>query len=173
MKNIVLIGMSGVGKTTIGKTLSKVLDRRFVDTDELIERKMETDIEKIFSLYGELYFRKLENQIIDELYQEENLIISTGGGIVLNDNNIVSLKKNGVLILLESSIENIVNNIKKSKTVRPLLNDERDLYIKTKIMCDSRKELYLSAADFIVCVDGKSIDEIIYEILRKCVKINS
>ncbi|WP_313756439.1 shikimate kinase [Tissierella sp.] len=173
MKNIVLIGMSGVGKTTIGKALSIVLNRRFVDTDNLIENKKGIKIEEIFKIYGEDYFRKLECQIINELYKEENLIISTGGGIVLNSNNITMLKENGIMILLESSIDNLVNNIKNSTARRPLLNNGEEIYNNMKIMYNHRKRLYLSSADFIIFVDGKSIDEIVYEILRRCVKINS
>ena len=173
MKNIVLIGMSGAGKTIIGKALSMALNRRFVDTDNSIENKTGIKIEEIFKIYGEDYFRKLEYQIINELYKEENLIISTGGGIVLNNSNITMLKENGILILLESSIDNLVKNIKNSTTKRPLLNDGEDIYNNIKIMYDYRKRLYLSSADFIILVDGKSIDEIVYEILRRCVKINS
>lgn len=173
LSNIVLIGMSGVGKTTVGKALSKKLRMEFIDTDELIEIKTGTTIEDIFSLHGESYFRKLESEVIDELYQRENLIISTGGGIVLNNINIVRLKKRGIILLLESSIGNIVNNIIKSENTRPLLNTDRDIYIKVEAMYNDRKNLYLSSADFIISVDGKSIDEIIYEVLVKCVKINS
>lgn len=173
LKNIVLIGMSGVGKTTIGKALSKALNRKFIDTDNLIELKMGITIDEIFSLYGEEYFRKLESQIIDELYRDENLIISTGGGIVLNNSNIIKLKENGIIILLESSIENIVNNIKNSNTIRPLINKEEDIYEKVKNMYNIRKDLYLFSSDFIIFVDNKSIDKIVYEILGKCVKINS
>ncbi len=173
MRNIVLIGMSGVGKTTVGKALSTALDKRFIDTDKLIETKIGMKIEKIFSLYGESYFRELEKKMINELYYEEDLIISTGGGIILNNENIINLKKNGILILLESSIDNIVNNINKSKVIRPLLNSEEGLYKKVEIMYNTRRELYLSAADYIVSVDNKSMDEIVYEILGICVKINS
>lgn len=173
LKNIVLIGMSGVGKTTIGKSLSIVLNRRFVDTDNLIENKKAMKIEEIFKTYGEDYFRKLEFQIVKELYKEENLIISTGGGIVLNSNNITMLKENGIIIFLESSIDNLVNNIKKSTTKRPLLDNGKDIYNDMKIMYNNRKKLYLSSSEFIIFVDGKSIDEIVYEILRRCVKINS
>ncbi len=173
LRNIVLIGMSGVGKTTIGKALSKALNRKFIDTDNLIELKMGITIDEIFSLYGEEYFRKLESQIIDELYRDENLIISTGGGIVLNNSNIIKLKENGIIILLESSIENIVNNIKNSNRIRPLLNKEENIYEKVKKMYNSRKNLYFFSSDFIIFVNHKSIDEIVYEILRRCVKINS
>lgn len=172
MKNIVLIGMSGVGKTTVGESLSQELELDFVDTDELIESKINMTIEQIFSTYGEDYFRELELGMIDKLSQEENLIISTGGGIVLNSKNVINLRKNGILILLDSSIGNIVNNLESSTNVRPLLNKDCDMYIMVKSLYESRKELYLSSADFIISVDNKSKDDIVYEILKMYAKIN-
>lgn len=171
LKNIVLIGMSGVGKTTIGKALSKALNRKHIDTDELIEVRVGTSIEEIFSLYGESHFRKLESQIIDELYKKENLIISTGGGLILDNNNVVKLKEKGILILLDSSIENIVNNIRNSNTVRPLLNIKDCISERVKAMYNCRKDLYLNSSDLIVLVDDKSIDEIVDEILVNVFKL--
>lgn len=172
MKNIVLIGMSGVGKTTIGKILSTVLNKNFIDTDILIETKSKISIEKIFSLYGETYFRVLESKVIEEISSEENLIISTGGGVILDENNITRLKKNGILILLDSSINNIVSNLKCSMINRPLLNDKKCIYNKVKLMYNNRKDLYQSAADFIILVDNKSISEIVFEIRDIYDKIN-
>jgi len=173
MKNIVLIGMSGVGKTTIGEALSTALSRKCIDTDSIIEEKIKLTINEIFSKYGEEYFRKLESSIIEQIYKDERLIISTGGGIVLNNNNIKKLREIGVIILLESSIDNIIKNIKTSNNKRPLLNGEESIVGKLKTMYNNRKELYYSAADFVIFVDNKSVDEIVYEILTKCVKINS
>ena len=172
MKNIVLIGMSGVGKSTIGKALSIALNMKFVDTDVLIEDKVEKSIEDIFLLYGESYFRILESKIIDELSVLDDLIIATGGGIVLDSNNIIRLKENGVLILLDSSVDNIVKNINGSKINRPLLNGNGDIYKKIRNMYNNRKYLYQSSADFIIYVDNKSINEIIYEIGEIYDKIN-
>lgn len=172
LKNIVLIGMSGVGKTTVGDALSRALNREFLDIDSLIEREANTSIENIFSIYGEVYFRELESNIVKQIYQDKNLIISTGGGIVLVKDNIDRLRENGIIVLLEGTIDYIINNIKKSKNNRPLLNGV-DIQEKVKSIYNNRKELYLSAGDFIVLVNNKSVDEIVYEILERCVKINS
>lgn len=173
LKNIVLIGMSGVGKTTIGKALSKTLARELIDMDNVIVDKMGIDIKDIFSLYGESYFRNLENNLIMGICEKEDVIIATGGGVVLESTNMVRLKKKGIVIFLEASIDTIVNNLKGSTTVRPLLNDMEDIVSDAKELYNIRKSLYLSSADFIISIDNKSIDEIIYEILKKCVKINS
>lgn len=173
MKNIVLIGMSGTGKTTIGKELSQELNREFLDTDILIEKRLGMTIEEIFLEYGEEYFRNLESKIVDEIRKEENLIISTGGGIILREKNIIKLKEKGILILLEASIDNIVKNIKRSSVVRPLINRGKDPYKEVESIYKKRKKIYHAAADYIVYVDNKSINNIVYEILEICDKINS
>lgn len=165
--------MSGVGKTTIGEILSKDLNRKFVDMDHFIINKMDMEIEDIFSLYGESYFRKLESNVAKDISDYENTIISTGGGIVLNSKNIINLKKRGIIVFLEASIDTITNNLRSSTTIRPLLSDSENLDGNTKKLYDSRKKLYLSSADFIISVDNKSIRKIAYEVLEKCVKINS
>lgn len=172
LKNIVLIGMSGTGKTTIGKQLSKMLKREFVDTDNLIEKRLKMSIDEIFEKYGEEYFRNIESIIVDEIGKKENLIISTGGGIILKKNNVIKLKEKGILILLESSIENIVKNLKNSEIVRPLIKGN-DIYKKVENMYNARKDLYYNAADYVVYVDDKSIDNITYEILKLYDIINS
>ncbi|NLK43640.1 MAG: shikimate kinase [Tissierellia bacterium] len=173
MKNIVLIGMSGTGKTTIGKELSHQLNREFIDTDILIENRSGITIDEIFAKYGEEYFRDLESRIVFEVGNVDDLIISTGGGIILRKKNIIKLREKGILILLESSIENIVKNIFSSTVKRPLINRGRDIFKEVENMYEERKELYHSAADYIVHVDNKSIKNIVYEILEICDKINS
>lgn len=173
MKNIVLIGMSGVGKTTIGNSLSNVLNKEFIDMDKVISKNAGISISKIFSLYGESYFRSLENELTKEICRKQDKIISTGGGIVLNTENMVRLKQNGLIVLLNGSIDTLTKNLLKSTQVRPLLNDKLNLSKDIESIYNRRKELYLSNADYIINVDNKSIDKIIYEILEKCVKINS
>lgn len=173
MKNIVLIGMSGTGKTTIGMELSKILKLDFIDTDMLIEERLGISIEKIFNKYGEKYFRTIESKIVAEIGNREGLIISTGGGIILNKSNIIKLKEKGIVILLESSIDNIVNNLKKSNIIRPLISNENDIYKAVEKMYKTRKELYHLYADYIVKVDNRSLNNIIYEILQIYDIINS
>lgn len=172
MKNIILIGMSGVGKSTIGKALSESLNMGFYDTDIIIEETTKLSIEEIFDKYGEAFFREIESKIIKELSSKENQIISSGGGVVLNNNNIVLMKKKGILVLLDSSLENLIDNLMKSSTVRPLLKGKDSIYSKVKELYNTRKEIYNSSADFIVSVDDKSIEEIVYEICNIYDKIN-
>ena len=131
--------MSGVGKTTIGNSLSKVLNKEFIDMDKVISKNSGIPISEIFSLYGESYFRSLENELTGEIYREEDKIISTGGGIVLNPENMVRLKQNGLIVLLNGSIDTLTKNLLKSTQVRPLLNDKLNLSKDIESIYNRRK----------------------------------
>jgi len=165
--------MSGIGKTTIGQSLSKALNKEFIDMDNVISQSLGISVEEIFSLHGESYFRGLEIELIQEIYNKEDRIISTGGGIVLNQDNMAKLKENGIIILLCGSVETLTKNILGSTQVRPLLKDKKNMRINIETIYNMRKELYSFNADYTISVDNKTIDKIIYEILEKCVKINS
>ena len=165
MKSIVLIGPSGVGKTAIGNFISKKLDKKFIDTDELIEKTTNRSISNIFKNYGEKYFRNLESKIIDDIYNENNIVISTGGGTVLKTKNLERLKINGIIFLLYGQIETIVENISHSSTKRPLIDNSGDIYERVKDMLIQREKIYKKSADYIVSVDNKKICEIGNEII--------
>lgn len=143
MKNIVLIGMPGSGKTTVGKYLSEIIGYEFVDVDEYLEKKENRTINSIFKENGEEYFRTLESKYIDEISKRSKTIISTGGGSVKKERNINSLKKNGIIIYLNRAVENIYN---EDHTNRPLLQNIDNIYN----LYNERKELYNKYADIIV-----------------------
>lgn len=105
-----LIGFMGVGKTSIGKALSELLDVPFIDTDSEIEKMTGMLIPDIFNEYGETYFRKLEYQILKK-YINMNVILATGGGIVENPNNISILKENRINIWVDTNINTVYNRI--------------------------------------------------------------
>ena len=137
-KNIVLIGMPGCGKSTIGIALRDRLNREFIDSDAEIVKRAGREIPQIFSEYGEEYFRKLESEVIFDLSKRTGIIIATGGGAVINNKNVEELKKNGKLIWLNRPIEGIVPT-----DDRPLSND-RDKLIKLFAV---REPIYRAAAD--------------------------
>ena len=137
-KNIVLIGMPGCGKSTIGIALRDRLNREFIDSDAEIVKRAGREIPQIFSEYGEEYFRKLESEVIFDLSKRTGIIIATGGGAVINNKNVEELKKNGELIWLNRPIEGIVPT-----DDRPLSND-RDKLIKLFAV---REPIYRAAAD--------------------------
>ncbi|MBQ6847890.1 MAG: shikimate dehydrogenase [Clostridia bacterium] len=154
-KNIVLIGMPGVGKTTIGKELAKALDKEFVDTDDEIVKKEAILIPEIFATKGEGYFRQLESEVIKEISAKQGLVIATGGGAILNSLNIDLLKENGTVYFLDRNVEDIV-----ATSDRPLSSNREDLLKRY----EERYPIYLSSADFKVnCTSDvqKNIKEVI------------
>ncbi|MEK9148903.1 MAG: shikimate kinase, partial [Candidatus Desantisbacteria bacterium] len=121
VKNIVLIGFMGSGKTSVGKALFKKLNIPYVDSDEVIEAEEKRPISQIFEEDGESYFRDKEIEAIENLSERRGWIISTGGGVVLNPENIFNLKRNGLIFYLKTIPSVIYNRIKDDST-RPLVN---------------------------------------------------
>lgn len=105
MKNIVLVGMMGAGKTTVGEFLSAKLNRELKDIDRVIEQEQKKSIIEIFTNDGEEAFRQLESETIEKLSNMSDLIISTGGGALEKANNLSNLQKNGIIIYLKADIE--------------------------------------------------------------------
>lgn len=163
MKNIVFIGMMGSGKSTIAKEISKKLNVDYYDTDQMIENREGKTITEIFELYGENYFRKLEDDLVKEVSRCENSIISTGGGIVLNPENISLLKENGLIIYLENSVDDLVSRLKEESSNRPLII-KNDLHTKIDELLKQRENLYKKDADIII--ENKKIDTTIEKIFN-------
>ena len=107
-KNIVLIGMPGCGKTTIGKAVAKETEKEFIDTDDEIVRKTGMSIPEIFQKYGERKFREIESEVIKEVAALQSSVIATGGGAVLNPENVSLLKENGVIVFIDRPLDDLV-----------------------------------------------------------------
>ena len=145
-KNIVLIGMPCCGKTTIGGMLAEKTGKKLMDTDEEIVRTAGMPVPEIFRLHGEPYFRDLETRIVREVSEvNDGRIIATGGGAVLREENVTALKRTGVLIFLDRSLEHLA-----PADDRPLSNDPE----KLSRMYTARRPVYLAAADYCVPADG-------------------
>ena len=163
-KNIYLIGLMGSGKTTLGKILSKKLDKHFYDSDQVIEEKLGVNVPMIFEYEGEAGFREREKDILKELVSKQNIVLATGGGIILSESNRNLLAKNGVVIYLQSNQKDLVFRMKNDKT-RPLLkNGNVELIIKK--LCQEREPLYEEISDFKVVTKNKRIHEVVNEIVR-------
>jgi shikimate kinase len=163
MKNIILTGFMGSGKTEVGKRLAQRLGYAFLDTDKLIEEKTGKSISEIFREEGESSFRELETEVIKNLSGITGYIISTGGGIVIREENILSLKNIGLVIWLKTSPETIINRI-SSETHRPLLNVDNPLEQIKKLL--SIREQFYSKADVSIDTDGLEVDEVVKVILN-------
>ena len=159
MKNITLIGMSGCGKTVVGQRVSELLNMNFFDADAEIEREQGVKISEIFEKFGETEFRRLEREKTAELSQLENVVISTGGGVVLFDENIKNLKRNSLIVFLDRSVDDILATLDNSN--RPLLKDVS----RVQKLYDDRIELYQKYADVTVKNVG-SIEDVAGEICR-------
>jgi len=163
-KNIYLIGLMGSGKTTLGKILSKKLDKHFYDSDQVIEEKLGVNVPMIFEYEGEAGFREREKDILKELVSKKNIVLATGGGIILSESNRDLLAKNGIVIYLKSIQKDLVLRMKNDKT-RPLLkNGNVELIIKK--LCQEREPLYEQIADFEITTKNKRIHEVVNEIIR-------
>ncbi len=162
-KNIVLTGFMGVGKSTVGKKLSSQLHMRFVDTDYMIERNERMSIPKIFSSKGEDYFRDIESKMVEKASKFNNTVISTGGGVVLREQNINHLRKNGIIILLTANVETILRHTSKNKK-RPLLQHENAEERIRQILKD--REAFYQNNDYEIDVSVLSIAEVCNEIIH-------
>lgn len=164
MKNIVLTGFMGTGKTEVGRILSRKLGCVLVDADTEIEKEQKMTIAEIFKRYGEPKFRDIEADVIRRLSMMENTIISTGGGAVLRQENMDNLRKNGVIVCLTASPETILKRT-SSNNDRPLLQVENPLQ-KIKELLEFRRPYY-EEADIMIDTEGKTPLEVAEEIIEK------
>ena len=162
--NLVLCGMMGAGKTTIGIKIAELTGRRWYDTDCLIVDKY-GKISDIFEYYGEAHFRKLETEIVKDLAKKDNLVISTGGGLVLKSENNAVLQENGKIIFLRASLETLAKRLHVDGT-RPLLQTSAEnLQDRLARLMKERMPVYEHVSDYVVDVDGKTPEQIAREIV--------
>ncbi|MFL2660466.1 MAG: shikimate kinase [Alphaproteobacteria bacterium] len=165
-KNIILVGMTGVGKTTVGRSLSKILRRSFIDIDLEIEKSSGLRVSDIFQNYGEVKFRNIEKKILfDTLEIEENAVISTGAGILNNDEVIQMVKKKSLSVFLEIKTSNLLHRLKNNLKNRPMLQ-KGDLETNLHKMHDKRIKGY-EKADIKISVDGLTLTDIVKRIIHK------
>ena len=157
MGNVVLVGFMGTGKTTVGKAVASKLGYSFVDVDDMIEKEQGVSISRIFSELGESYFRLLERDMVKSLAMKDRLVISAGGGAVLDTRNVDDLKRVGPLVCLVASPEEILKRVGGS-TTRPLLRVPDPLG-KIREMLEDRAPFY-ALADVTVDTTGCKVDEV-------------
>jgi len=160
-RNIVLVGFMGTGKTTVGRLLSERTGMPLVDMDERIEERAGKTINRIFAEDGEKAFRALERQIARELSAQSGLVVSTGGGVVLDPDNISDFERNGLVVCLLASAETILERVESDNT-RPLIAGEK----KEKILqlLETRRPLY-EAFEHKIDTEGASPESITDQII--------
>tara|TARA_B100001564_G_scaffold138166_1_gene116040 strand:+ start:363 stop:875 length:513 start_codon:yes stop_codon:yes gene_type:complete len=161
-KNLVLTGMMGSGKTTIGKSLSQKLNMHFADVDAVIEKKLGLSISEIFQQRGEKAFREEEEEETKKTIKKSNMIIALGGGAFVNEGIRHEIKKNSISVWLDLDIKMLYKRVKESKK-RPLLKNSSEKELKK--IYNERKKIY-SLADFKIQCSSKNKEQIISEVLK-------
>ncbi len=145
-ENIYLIGLMGAGKTTIGRQLAKALKVPFYDSDKAIEESTGVDIPTIFEFEGEAGFRDREQKMIQQLTQMHGIVLATGGGAILREQNRMALKENGFIVYLQCSVDRILERTRRD-TQRPLLQTVNPRE-RLENLFAQRESLYLACADY-------------------------
>jgi shikimate kinase len=164
--NIFLVGPMGVGKTTIGRQLARELDKNFYDSDHEIEARTGADIPLIFDLEGEQGFRKREQETIEELTNLENIVLATGGGAVLRQENRDRLTNRGMVIYLQSDLDSLLERTQKDRN-RPLLHGDEPPDVILSRLLKEREPLYREVADFVIHTEHNSIRSVIKAIIDR------
>jgi shikimate kinase len=161
--NLILVGFMGTGKTTVGKIVASRLNMEFVDMDDVIEQRRGETIPQIFERYGEKFFRQLEHELVIELARRQGLVISTGGGIVLNQANIQIFSQTGVVICLQASPETVLQRVGNDPH-RPLLaGSDRMSRIRELL---ERRRPYYNAIPYQVDTNELTIDEVVEKVIN-------
>jgi len=174
--NIVLIGYRCSGKTAVGKKLAKEMGKDFIDTDLLIEKSAGCSIEDMISRHGWDHFRGIEKRIIKEVSHNDHQVIATGGGVVMDDDNVKNLKRNGFVIWLKGDADVLKERMiedQRSGNTRPSLTGD-DPMDEIKKVLDIRNPFYRQAGDVIVDTSALSIQEVADRIIQEStIKMNN
>lgn len=160
--NIILVGFMGTGKTAVGEKVAVRLNLRYVSTDDLIIEREKRGINEIFARSGEPYFRRVEKEVVKEVSSRDGQVVDAGGGVVLNEENVHNLKKNGVVICLRASPETVLERTRKYGH-RPLLNVS-DPLAEIKRLLEFRAPFY-ARADHIIDTTDLTLDEVVEKVI--------
>ena len=163
--NIVLIGFMGAGKSTISSYLNTIFGMEVVEMDQIIAQREGMTISDIFEVHGEEYFRDLETNLLIEMQNKKNVVISCGGGVPMRERNHPEMKKNGKVVLLTARPETILDRVKDDHS-RPLLENNKNVEFIEQLM-EKRRSRYEAVADIIINTDGKTKLEICEELVQK------
>ena len=168
--NIILIGMMGAGKTTVGRALANSLGKEFIDSDHEIQERTGVKIPVIFEIEGESGFRKRESEVLIDLVKKDNIILATGGGAVLNPENRQLLKRSGIVIYLRASVNDLYRRTRHDKN-RPLLQTQ-NLYARINELYIQRDAHYCETAHIIIDSGKQGVRHVVQKLINKLVSIN-
>jgi shikimate kinase len=166
-RHIVLVGMMGAGKSSVGRALARRLDRTLYDSDEMVEQRHGRTVREIWRIDGEAAFRKLETEVLVEaLAAPEPAIVAAAGGVVLSVDNRAALSTDAATVVwLVAGIDVLLERVRNGMH-RPLLDDDPERTLSA--MFEERAPLYREVADVIVSVDNRSVDDIARAVIRCC-----
>lgn len=164
-KNVVLIGMRGAGKSSVGAILAEPLRLNLIEMDRLIVDEAGMSIPQLVEKHGWEHFRAIESLVTQRVSQREGTINSTGGGVILNSQNVQALRSNGIVFWLDVSADNILQRIDEDPN-RPLLTEKASLREEIETVLAQREELYRRAADEVVDTNNKLPEQVAEEILQ-------
>lgn len=162
MQNVILTGFMGTGKSTVGRLLAEELNYRFIDTDQLIEEQVGKTIAQLFQDEGEAVFRKLEAELAQELADRQGLVIATGGGMLMNPDNVMALQRTGQIFCLTATPEEILERVSRQPGSRPLLQEPDPLQKITELL-QQRAATYRQFTQ--VATSGSSQQQLIEKLL--------
>lgn len=165
VRNIFLIGPMGAGKSTIGRTLAKELKLDFYDSDEVIEERTGADISWIFDVEGEEGYRRREQKVIEELTQKTNIVLATGGGVIVTPENRNALAGRGTVIYLKTSLQQQFERTKRDSTKRPMLQT-KDLEQRLQILRAECEPLYEELSDVSFDTDKLTVKAVANNIIK-------
>ena len=163
-ENIFLIGLMGAGKSTIGKQLARELGKDFRDSDSEIEKRTGVSIDVIFDIEGEQGFRRRETGMLKELVEKRGIVLATGGGAVLAQENRQLLRDNGLIIYLRASAEHLAGRVRLDRR-RPLLQSG-DKLVKIRELLTQREPVYQQLADMVIETNNRSIPRVVRQISK-------
>ncbi|MCG8089605.1 MAG: shikimate kinase AroK [Candidatus Thiodiazotropha taylori] len=171
VQNLFLIGPMGAGKTTVGRQLAEHFRKEFIDSDLEIQRRTGVDIPTIFEFEGEEGFRQREQEVIDELTQRDEVVLATGGGAVIREQNRKALSSRGLVIYLHCTVEQQFERTHRDKN-RPLLQTD-DPMAKLKSLMAERDPLYRQTADLLISTEGRNTQAVVQDIRKQINSLNS
>lgn len=165
VRNIFLIGPMGAGKSTIGRTLAKELKLEFFDSDEVIEESTGADISWIYDVEGEAGYRRREQKVIEELTQKSNIVLATGGGVIMTPENRNALAGRGTVIYLKTSLQQQFERTKRDSTKRPMLQT-KDLEKRLEALRIECEPLYEELSDMSFDTDKLTVKAVANNIIK-------